>query len=243
MRKPHANRRAPKGKKTLGVRQLRVLEALKSREFRSRYELAKFLAGGNQRVGTNSQFRGVYKALESLVRYELVQLEHGKPCIVSERAALVGTGAYLWTPHKIQSAVKHLSTPVTAPRKNQVSSADPLFLQNIALARHLAHRYSSNDAALFDDLFNEALLGLHKAVQRYRTEGHPAFKAYVRVRIQGAILDGLRTLRPGGRRAPTVSFVAISEETDPEEGTQIADPSTPDMLELLEDQASTASSA
>jgi RNA polymerase sigma factor for flagellar operon FliA len=63
-----------------------------------------------------------------------------------------------------------------------------------AAARRFARRLPSHVEV--DDLVSAGMLGLTEAVRRYDGDGSERFDAYVRVRVDGAMVDHLRTLDP-----------------------------------------------
>lgn len=86
--------------------------------------------------------------------------------------------------------------PVPAMATPQAPSREALLAEHLPLvarvARGLKHRLPSH--VEYDDLHNEGVLGLLDAVERYDASRGVAFPSFAARRIQGAMLDMLRSL-------------------------------------------------
>ena len=72
------------------------------------------------------------------------------------------------------------------------SLKDLIFSANIGLARKQAHSYSLKTNADYDDLLQEASMGLNNAIERFNTDFNVSFSSFAIPYINGKILQFLR---------------------------------------------------
>jgi len=86
-----------------------------------------------------------------------------------------------------------------------------LFFKYLPVAGAMARYYSKLWHIPYDETYQDAALGLVGAVRRYQRRRRLTFGAYVRVRVRGAIIDGLRRRSLGWRAARSSDEVPVRE--------------------------------
>lgn len=89
----------------------------------------------------------------------------------------------------VESAYETCASPNSAERER-------LLLEQLPQVKYIAKRIHDRlpPHVLLEDLIHTGILGLIEAVQRFDPARHVELKAYAKHRIQGAILDSLRSL-------------------------------------------------
>jgi len=86
-----------------------------------------------------------------------------------------------------------------------------LFFQYLPVAGAMARYYSGLWRVPYDEAYQDAAMGLVEAVRRYQRRRRLTFGAYVRVRVRGAIIDGLRRRSLAWRAARSSEAVPVRE--------------------------------
>jgi len=88
--------------------------------------------------------------------------------------------------------------------------------QYMGLVRRIAQRIAMRlpPTVDLDDLVSDGVIGLIDAVDKYDAEKNDNFKKYAQIRIQGAILDGIRSLdwAPRSVRRQTAKITKVRQE-------------------------------
>lgn len=88
--------------------------------------------------------------------------------------------------------------------------------QYMGLVRRIAQRIAMRlpPTVDLDDLVSDGVIGLIDAVDKYDAEKNDNFKKYAQIRIQGAILDGIRSLdwAPRSVRRQTARLTKVRQE-------------------------------
>lgn len=82
------------------------------------------------------------------------------------------------------------------PGPGRTSLRNAIVEQYMGLVRRIAQRIAMRlpPTVDVDDLVSDGIIGLIDAVDKYDAEKNDNFKKYAQIRIQGAILDGIRSL-------------------------------------------------
>jgi RNA polymerase sigma factor for flagellar operon FliA len=148
---------------------------------------------------------------------------------------------------------------LSSPIGSKIEGRNALILKYYPMVRRVAYRIVSRlpTCVDVDDLVNIGMLGLIEAIDRFDNQRDASFGAYVRIRVQGAILDELRkndwvprsvrdrsdklaytreALQARLQRAPTESEVAAELGVTEERLREIQDDSTVVSLVSTEEE-------